>query len=110
MWEEKFQITPSNFRNSPPPFCLASRVAHTSKPHHTKGTTMTTQAIAERIAANKLLRIQEVSSMTSLCKVTIYALMRDGDFPRPVLLSKKRIAWKQADVLEWLESRKAQAA
>jgi prophage regulatory protein len=71
---------------------------------------MTTQQIAERIAACRLMRLREVADVTSIGRATIYAMMKEGEFPRPVSVTKRRVAWKHADILDWLESREAQAA
>ena len=35
---------------------------------------------------------------------TLWAWSRDGRFPSPVKLSPTMTAWRNADVLEWLES------
>ncbi len=67
---------------------------------------MTTQLIAERIAACRLMPFREVSAVTSIGKATIYALIKEGSFPRPVAVTKRRVAWKHVDVLHWLEKRK----
>lgn len=67
--------------------------------------TIQRHSIAERIAASSLLKLHEVTQITSMCKGTIYQRMKVGAFPRPVPISKRRVAWKQADILSWLESR-----
>ena len=36
---------------------------------------------------------------------TLWAWSRDGRFPAPVKLSPTMTAWRNADVIEWLESR-----
>lgn len=53
----------------------------------------------------KLLNIIDVAQLTGLSKPTIYRQMNDGDFPRPLRLSKSRVAWRLVDLLNWVASR-----
>lgn len=55
--------------------------------------------------AQKYLRRPAVEEMTGLSRSTIYLLMSRGDFPRPVKLTTKAVAWSEAAVTEWLASR-----
>jgi prophage regulatory protein len=43
--------------------------------------------------------------MTSLPPSSIYALMRDNAFPKPVALSANRVAWVESEIAEWMSSR-----
>ena len=38
---------------------------------------------------------------------TLWRKVKTGDFPAPVKLSERVTAWRTADVLAWLQSRKA---
>ena len=53
---------------------------------------------------NQLLRIQEVSQITSLAKSTINLWVSQGNFPRPTLLSPTLKVWRMADIDEWISS------
>lgn len=55
--------------------------------------------------ADKHLRRPEVESLTGLGRTTIYDLMARGQFPRPVKLTGKAVAWPESKVAEWLDSR-----
>ena len=55
----------------------------------------------------KHYRRPEVESLTGLSRTTIYKLMSSGDFPRPVRLTKKAVAWPESTIAAWLESRKS---
>ena len=55
-----------------------------------------------------LLSAARVTSITTLPRPSIYALMLRGDFPRPVKLGgpkTRRVAWKLSDISAWVESR-----
>lgn len=38
-------------------------------------------------------------------KPTIYKMMEDGQFPKPIRLGERRVAWRESDILEWLDKR-----
>lgn len=54
----------------------------------------------------RILRRPEVEARTGLSRSTLYAMMADGEFPKPVLLGKRAVGWPEATIGEWLESRK----
>jgi prophage regulatory protein len=53
----------------------------------------------------KLLRIGEVSKLTTISKSHIYTLIRQGKFLKPIKLSIQTSAWVESEVLEWIEQR-----
>lgn len=60
-----------------------------------------------QVAANqtKLRRRSWVEEVTSLSRSAIYAKMADGEFPRPIRIGKRAVAWPESAVLNWLASR-----
>ena len=60
--------------------------------------------------AEKLLRRPEVESITGLSRSTLYDWMKRGEFPQPVKLGTRLVAWRASDVNAWLESRETRAA
>ncbi|NCQ24936.1 MAG: DNA-binding protein [Rhodobacteraceae bacterium CG17_big_fil_post_rev_8_21_14_2_50_63_15] len=57
-----------------------------------------------------LLRRPEVQARTGLSRSTIYDWMKRGEFPQPVKLGTRLVAWRESDISAWLESRKTRAA
>jgi prophage regulatory protein len=53
----------------------------------------------------KLLRLSAVLNRTGLSRATTYALMNAGEFPRPVRLSSRAVAWFEDSIDNWIESR-----
>lgn len=53
----------------------------------------------------RYLRRPNVEDLTGLSRSTIYALMSKGQFPPPVKLTAKAVAWPEGDIAEWLASR-----
>jgi prophage regulatory protein len=55
----------------------------------------------------KLIRLPKVEDMTGLCRSAIYDQMDRGIFPRPLRISARAVAWRESDVLEWMNSLKS---
>ena len=60
--------------------------------------------------AEKLLRRPEVEARTGLARSTIYDWMKRREFPPPVRLGARLVAWRESDLDAWLESRKTRRA
>lgn len=58
----------------------------------------------------KLLRRPEVESLTGLSRSTLYDWMKKGDFPQPIKLGARLVAWRESDISKWLESREVREA
>lgn len=54
---------------------------------------------------DKIYRRPDVESLVGLSRSTIYAMIADGTFPKPIKLGKRAVGWRQSDVLTWLEGR-----
>ena len=54
---------------------------------------------------DRLLRRRQVEEITGLSRSSIYRLMEEGEFPRPVKVGPKAVRWRLSDILRWLESR-----
>ncbi|OYY62017.1 MAG: hypothetical protein B7Y51_09225 [Burkholderiales bacterium 28-67-8] len=52
-----------------------------------------------------LLSLEATIASTSLSRSSIYALMEVGEFPAPVRVSARRVAWNSAAVQAWIDSR-----
>jgi prophage regulatory protein len=53
----------------------------------------------------RLLRIQEVISITGISRMTIYRLEKDGLFPGRRRLGKNSVAWLDEDITSWVAAR-----
>lgn len=51
------------------------------------------------------LRRPAVEAATGLSRSSIYAMMDTGDFPRPVRIGKRAVAWPQSAIEAWLANR-----
>ena len=54
---------------------------------------------------NSLLRLPDVQKLTGLSRSSVYRLEATGDFPKRVRLSERATAWREDELLEWVDSR-----
>jgi len=64
-----------------------------------------TNANTQRSKPERLLRLPDVESLTSLRKSSIYSGMKDGTFPCSVRLSARAVAWRESDIAAWQAQR-----
>jgi prophage regulatory protein len=57
-----------------------------------------------------LLRLQQVLDRTGLARSTLYKLISKQDFPAPIPLTGRAVAWDSQAVDSWIESRITAAA
>ena len=53
----------------------------------------------------RMLRLPEVQHLTGLSRATIYERVAVSDFPKPVSLGARSIAWHCDELYQWLDSR-----
>jgi prophage regulatory protein len=53
----------------------------------------------------RLLRIRGLVVYTGLSRSTLYRLIRAGDFPAPIRLTRATVAWIVAEIDRWLDQR-----
>ena len=53
----------------------------------------------------KLERLPSVVQRTTLSRSHLYALVKDGKFPKPIKLGARSVAWRVEDVEAWIEAR-----
>ena len=54
--------------------------------------------------AMRMLRRPAVETITGLSRSTIYAMMAEGTFPKPVRLGKRAVGWPEDVIQAWLSS------
>jgi len=55
--------------------------------------------------AQSLIRLSEVLKRVPYSRSTIYLKVARGEFPQPVSLGARAVAWVQADVDAWIDRR-----
>lgn len=62
---------------------------------------------AANVATGRYLRLPDVKAETGLGKTSIYNLIRDGEFPKPVKISSRAVAWREGAIEAWKADRQA---
>ncbi|BFM66741.1 TPA: AlpA family transcriptional regulator [Acinetobacter baumannii] len=62
----------------------------------------------QQIENNRLIRRKEVQTKTGLGASSIYAMMKNGEFPQCLNLSERRVAWIESEIDQWIANRIAQ--
>lgn len=55
--------------------------------------------------AERIYRLSELKELIPLGTSTIYRMMDEGRFPRPIHLTRKTVGWRESDITAWLEAR-----
>jgi prophage regulatory protein len=58
------------------------------------------------VQSSQLIRIDEVSAITTLAKSSINLWVTQSRFPKPIVLSPTVKVWKLQDVSDWIEAQK----
>lgn len=59
----------------------------------------------ENTMQERLLRRREVERITGMSRSSIYRLMQEGEFPRPVRVGPAAVRWRASDIMAWIDSR-----
>ena len=51
------------------------------------------------------IKLKDVTKMTTLAKSTIYKFIADGTFPKQVSLGGNCVAWREEEVLDWMNDK-----
>ncbi|MDA8740769.1 AlpA family transcriptional regulator [Rhodobacteraceae bacterium] len=53
----------------------------------------------------RLLRLRDVISTVGMKRSWILQKVNEGKFPKPIKLGDRANAWRESDIIEWIESR-----
>ena len=48
---------------------------------------------------------REVQELLGVSRPTLYRWLKLGTFPRPIKIGPQKIAWRRADIVEWIANR-----
>jgi prophage regulatory protein len=52
----------------------------------------------------KILRRKDIENQFGLSRSTIYAMIANGRFPKPVKLGHRAVGWRSDDLQAWFDS------
>lgn len=55
--------------------------------------------------AEQILRIEDVKALTGLARSTIYGLVAEERFPKPIRLTTRCVGWLRSELEEWIAAR-----
>lgn len=50
----------------------------------------------------QILKMRDVTRLTSLHRATIYRLIERKEFPEQIRLSRRRVGWRAGDISDWI--------
>ena len=53
----------------------------------------------------RVLKLKAVTEKTTLCHSTIYKLISEGAFPKPIDLTGRAVGWVDSEVDSWIMSK-----
>lgn len=53
----------------------------------------------------KLIPMKDLKKQVSLSSTTIYKMVKDGIFPKPIILQNTRIAWVDQEIEAWINQK-----
>lgn len=56
----------------------------------------------------RLIKLTEVMNITSLARSTVYKYISDDEFPKPVSLGGRAVAWVEEEIHDWIEDKISQ--
>lgn len=60
--------------------------------------------------SESLMRLPAVVAKTGLSRSALYMKVADGEFPKPVHIGKRAVAWPESVIQNWIRERIAQHA
>lgn len=55
--------------------------------------------------STRILRLPDVKNRTGLSRSTIYALVKNGSFPKYISLGVRSVGWLESEIEAWIEAR-----
>jgi prophage regulatory protein len=59
---------------------------------------------------DKILRRTQVEDRIGLSRSTLYAMIADGTFPKPIRIGKRAVGWTESSLTAWVASKQVDAA
>ncbi|MFC0337577.1 transcriptional regulator, AlpA family [Kushneria avicenniae] len=50
----------------------------------------------------RLLKLKDVIFLTGLGRSTVYKYIAEGNFPKPVSLGERNVAWVESEINDWI--------
>ena len=54
---------------------------------------------------DKIMKRRQVEDAIGYKRSALYAMVSEGDFPKPIKLGRRAVGWLESDVSGWIKSR-----
>jgi prophage regulatory protein len=54
---------------------------------------------------SRLIRIDTLTQMIGLSRSTVYNLIRSNQFPQPIKIGDRAVAWSESEVEDWISNK-----
>ena len=54
---------------------------------------------------NRILKLHQVVATTAIPRSSLYKMIANGTFPKPIQLSQRSVGWLSSEVQNWIQSR-----
>jgi predicted DNA-binding transcriptional regulator AlpA len=78
---------------------------HRKIPHSQKPSVASPNETSDTLDDVSFLRLPAVKAVTGLSKTSIYELIREKNFPAPVRLGPRAVAWVKSEIRQWAVQR-----
>jgi prophage regulatory protein len=62
-------------------------------------------AMLQKIHESRILRINAVKGKVGLANSSIYLMIANGSFPKPIKLGIRSVGWLESEIDEWIKTR-----
>jgi prophage regulatory protein len=59
----------------------------------------------ERNDENRVIRMKEICYLVGISRATIYLMIEENNFPKPLKIGKRAIGWEYKTIIEWIEKK-----
>ena len=59
----------------------------------------------EKRFSERFIRLPEVEKMVGFKRSSIYAMVSDGSFPKPLNIGPRAVAWRLSEVRRWMRGK-----
>ena len=57
------------------------------------------------VEQNRLMRRDQVLDVCAMSRSCLYDMIARGVFPEPVRIGRRAVAWRESEIVAWMESR-----
>ena len=64
-------------------------------------------SLEQHMNPDRIIKLPEVQSLTSLSRSAVYQKMKDLEFPHSIPLGARAVGWRYSQIIEWINKQEA---